>query len=208
MDTVVPAYPVALDIDYPDRDLNRRTTLLRIFTAIPIVFLLALIPDSASGWTGSHWFPLQTTGLLLPTALTLLFARKYPRWWFDWNLAFVKFATRVGAYLALLRDEYPSTDDDQAVHITIAYPNAAEDLNRWLPLVKWLLAVPHYVVLAVLVLASFCSVIAAWFAILVGRRYPRSLFNFQVGVMRWALRVSAYAFLLTTDRYPPFSLAP
>ena len=108
----------------------------------------------------------------------------------------------------LLRDEYPSTDDDQAVHITIAYPNAAEDLNRWLPLVKWLLAVPHYVVLAVLVLASFCSVIAAWFAILVGRRYPRSLFDFQVGVMRWALRVSAYAFLLTTDRYPPFSLAP
>lgn len=117
-----------------------------------------------------------------------------------------RFATRVLAYLALLRDEYPSTDDEQAVHVVIPYPRASEELNRWLPLVKWFLAIPHYLVLALLSIAAVCCVIVAWFAILFSGRYPRSLFTFVVGVFRWGLRVGVYAFLLTTDRYPPFSV--
>jgi energy-coupling factor transporter transmembrane protein EcfT len=103
-----------------------------------------------------------------------------------------------------LRDEYPSTDDERLYHIEIPYPKAEEELHRWLPLVKWLLAIPHYIVLLFLAIATLVMVIIAWFAILFTGRYPKALFDFVVGVFKWALRVVAYAFLLATDRYPPF----
>lgn len=146
--------------------------------------------------------------VFLPLILMLLFRQKYPRWWFDWNIAFTRFSYRVGAYFLLLRDEYPSTDEQQAVHVDIAYPDARRDLNRWLSLVKWLLAIPHLIILIFLFIAELFCVIAAWFAILFTGRYPRSLFDFIVGANRWGVRVLAYAFLLTTDRYPPFRLSP
>jgi uncharacterized protein DUF4389 len=205
------AYPATLEIDYPDRELDRLTTLARLITVIPIAIVLGLVmgpsPDPSSG-SGSHPHVFAAGGFVsAATGLMLLFRQKYPRWWFDWNLALARFATRVGAYLALLRDEYPSTDEAQAVHLEIPYPDAARDLNRWLPLVKWLLAIPHYVALAFVGIAAIACVVAAWFAILFTGRYPRGLFAFVVGAFRWWLRVAAYAFLLTTDRYPPFSLA-
>ena len=146
--------------------------------------------------------------LIFPTLLLILFRQKYPRWWFDWNVALVKFQNRVGAYALLLRDEYPSTDEEQAVHVEIAYPDVPNDLNRWLPLIKWLLAIPHYIVLTFLTLGVVAVVTIAWFVIMITGNYPRGLFDFVVGVMRWGLRVAAYAFLLTTDQYPPFSLKP
>jgi hypothetical protein len=208
MENIPGEFPATLEIDYPDRELNRLTTFFRLFAIIPIFVVLVLINGGVSG-NGTHrgvW--LQTGGLVvLPTLLMLVFRQKYPRWWFDWNLALTKFATRVSAYLALLDDTYPSTYEEQAVHIAIPYPDATHDLNRWLPLIKWFLAIPHYVVLCVLALAAFCCIILAWFAILFTGRYPRSLFDFVVGVFRWSLRVCAYAFLLTTDRYPPFSVS-
>jgi hypothetical protein len=188
-----PAYPATLAIDYPDRPLNRLTTFFRIFTLIPIAIIMVLVSNG-------------NFDLFLATLLMILFRQKYPRWWFDWNIALVKFGTRVGTYLGLLTDVYPSTDEEQAVHIEIPYPDVPKDLNRWLPLVKWFLAIPHYIVLAFLVIAAFVCVVIAWFAILFTGRYPRGLFDFVVGVSRWSLRVAAYAFLLTTDQYPPFSL--
>ncbi len=205
------AYPATLEIDYPDRELDRLTTLVRVITVIPIAIVLGLVmgasPDTHSG-SYSHHHVLAAGGFVsAATALMLVFRQKYPRWWFDWNLGLARFATRVGAYLALLRDEYPSTDEEQAVHLEIPYPDAARDLNRWLPLVKWLLAIPHYVALAFLGIAAIACVVAAWFAILFTGRYPRALFTFVVGTFRWWLRVAAYAVLLTTDRYPPFSLS-
>jgi hypothetical protein len=164
-------------------------------------------PQDASGSGPAAILVLGSGGVVfLPTVLMLLFRRKYPRWWFDWNLALIRFTARCAAYLALLRDEYPSTDEEQAVYLEIPYPDAAWELNRYLPLVKWLLAIPHYVVLCFLGVAAVVCVLVAWFAILFTGRYPRSLFEFVVGVFRWALRVEVYAFLLTTDRYPPFSL--
>ena len=105
-------------------------------------------------------------------------------------------------------DRYPSTTDDQSVHLEYVYPDAAGDLNRWLPLVKWLLAIPHYIVLVLLWIAAIVVIIIAWFAILFTGRYPRGMFDFVEGVIRWQNRVVAYAFVLVTDRYPPFSLAP
>jgi len=152
--------------------------------------------------------PFQSGGILVgATALMLLFRRKYPRWWFDWNLELTRFSTRVCGYLLLLDDRYPSTDEAQGVHIDVPYPDAERDLNRWLPLFKWLFAIPHYIVLAILTVVAIVCVVIAWVAIIVTARYPRGLFDFVVGVLRWWLRVSAYAFLLTTDRYPPFSMA-
>jgi hypothetical protein len=145
--------------------------------------------------------------VFVPLVLMLLFRQKYPKWWFDWNVALTKFGTRVGAYIDLLTDEYPSTDEDQTVHIEIPYPDAKNELNRWLPLVKWLLAIPHYIILFFLWIAAIVCVVIAWFAILFTGRYPRGLFDFVVGVYRWSLRVAAYSFLLTTDLYPPFALS-
>jgi hypothetical protein len=201
-------YPASLSIDYPDRELNRLTTFFRFFMAIPVWIVLLLLGASFPAWWGGNPWMFQGYGLgalvVLPTVLMLLFRQKYPKWWFDWNLAIAKFIARVTAYVALLRDEYPSTDEEQAVHIAIPYPDAKEGLNRWLPLVKWFLAIPHYIVLWFLSIAAFVLVIIAWFAILFTGRYPKDLFNFVVGVFRWNLRVAAYAFLLTTDRYPPF----
>jgi hypothetical protein len=216
MDTPVPspvqprAYPVQLDVDYPDRDLNRLTTFFRIFTIIPIAIVLGTVSGgTTSAGADSTTIAVSAGGLLFAGPfLMILFREKYPRWWFDWNLELTRFSSRVTLYAALLDDEYPSTDEQQALHLDIAYPDVPEDLNRWLPLVKWFLAIPHYVVLFFLGIAAFVCVVIAWFAILFTGRYPRGLFDFVVGVGRWGLRVTAYAFLLTTDRYPPFSLQP
>lgn len=206
-----PVYPVHLSVDYPDRPLDRLTTLFRIFTVIPIAIILTLLTGGSSTRSsadGITSYQYAATGIVvIPTVLMLVFRQKYPRWWFDWNVALTGFSYRVGAYLALLRDEYPSTDEEQTVHLVIPYPNAQQDLNRWLPLVKWLLAIPHYVLLFFLALAAFVCVVIAWFAILVTGQYPRGLFDFVVGVLRWSARVTAYAFLLATDQYPPFRLS-
>ena len=210
MAEVSTAYPVRLSIDYPDRDLNRLTTFFRIITVIPIAIIISLLSSANYGWDGESGvtYRYAAAGLVfVPLVLMLLFRQKYPKWWFDWNVALTKFSTRVGAYIDLLTDEYPSTDEDQTVHIEIPYPDAKNELNRWLPLVKWLLAIPHYIILCFLWIAAIVCVVIAWFAILFTGRYPRGLFDFVVGVYRWSLRVAAYSFLLTTDLYPPFALS-
>ena len=207
------AYPVQLAVDYPDRELNRLTTALRIFTAIPIVIVIVSISgftgESGEGSRETTTIVVGGTGLLfIPPLLMILFRQKYPRWWFDWNLELLRFSNRVGVYVALMDDRYPSTDEQQGVHLDLPYPDAREGLNRWLPLVKWLLAIPHYIVLAFLWLGAFFVVIAAWFAILFTGRYPRGLFDYVEGALRWHNRVVAYAIILVTDEYPPFRLSP
>jgi polar amino acid transport system ATP-binding protein len=205
-----PSYPVQFDVEYPERELNRLTTGFRIFMVIPIAIVLASLGGESQAYAGRHWQGGVTFGGLLTLAplLMILFRQKYPRWWFDWNLELLRFQNRVGAYLALLDDQYPSTDDHQSVRLQMSYPDAERDLNRWLPLVKWLLAIPHFIVLVFLWLAALFVVVFAWFAILFTGRYPRGLFEFVVGVGRWTNRVTAYALVLVTDEYPPFRLSP
>jgi hypothetical protein len=205
------AYPVQFSVDYPDRALDRVSTAFRIFAAIPILIVLAAVSGETfhAAYNGSRAALSGAGGaLFIGPLLMILFRQKYPRWWFDWNLELQRFGNRVIVYLVLMDDRYPATDEEQAVHLDYPYPDAARDLNRWLPLVKWLLAVPHYIVLAVLAVAAVVAVVVAWFAILLTGRYPRALFGFVEGVLRWGQRVEAYAFLLVTDAYPPFRLAP
>ena len=214
-----PEYAARLAIDYPEK-LDRLTTFFRIIWIIPIAIILALI--SQTGQTVTHTVIINQTGEIVKktrdaagglasglgaaTALMIIFRQRYPRWWFDFARELARFGYRVGAYLCLLTDQYPSTVEEQAVHVEIDYPNVEKDLNRWMPLVKWFLAIPHYIVLAFLAIGAWFAAVIAWFAILFTGQYPRGLFNYVVGVGRWGLRVNAYAFLLVTDRYPPFSL--
>ena len=223
-------YPVKLNIDYPDKPLNRLTSFFRIFVIIPIAIVLCLITAQAlssssqpnkqlvqaiqanpeqtekllkNAWAGG----VSTSGLVvLPTVLMILFRKKYPKWWFDWNTNLTKFSYRVGSFFFLMNDKYPSTDEEQWVHLEMVYPDVQKDLMRGMPLVKWFLAIPHYIVLAFLLIAVFICLIITWFAILFTGKYPRGLFDFTLGFFRWCFRVEGYAFLLVTDKYPPFSL--
>ena len=205
-------YPAQLDIDYPKGPRDRLTVGLRIFWAIPALILVGTIGGAAyrADWGSSSGFGFAggVGALFIPVLLMIVFRQKYPGWWFDFNREVTRFGARVGGYLALLSDRYPATDDEQFVHLDLAYPDVEHDLNRWLPLVKWLLAIPHFIILFFLGIAAFFVIVYSWFAILFTGNHPRGAFDFVVGVMRWGLRVDAYAFLLITDRYPPFSLDP
>jgi Domain of unknown function (DUF4389) len=202
-------YPLTFSVDYPDRELGRLSSALRIFWVIPIAILAATI-EGGSFITayGARYGGGGIGVLVVPVVLMMLFRKKYPRWWYDWNLQLSRFSNRIVVYFALMDDHYPSTDEQQAVHLEFPYPDAEHDLSRDLPLFKWLLAIPHYVMLFFLMIGVLFAAIGAWFAILFTGRYPRSLFDYIEGVIRWANRVGAYAFLLITDRYPPFSLSP
>jgi hypothetical protein len=188
-------YPVTFSVDYPDRPLDRLSSAFRIFTVIPIAIVIGVLTHGAGI-------------LFFPVLLLLLFRNKYPRWWFDWNLELQRFWNRVSAYAMLMDDRYPATDEQQSVHLELPYPGVEANVSQGLPLIKWLLVIPHVIVLAFLYLGVLFAVIAAWFAILFTGRYPRGIFDYVEGVMRWHNRVVAYAFLLVTDRYPPFSLRP
>jgi hypothetical protein len=200
-------HPIQFDVDYPDVPRNRLTAAFRLLLVIPILVVLAAVGATGFADDGTELAGLAAGVLFLPPLLLIVFRQKYPRWWFDFNVGYLRFDARVFAYALLLRDEYPSTDEEQAVHLELPYPDVATDLNRWLPLVKWFLAIPHYVVLFVLGIGVVLATIAAWFAILFTGRHPRAQFDFTVGVMRWHNRVAGYAFALVTDTYPPFRLA-
>jgi hypothetical protein len=204
-------YPVQFSVDYPDRSLNRVTTAFRIFVAVPILIVLGSV--NGSTWSvytrhGTLFIAWGAGGLLFfGPLLMILFRGKYPRWWFDWNLELQRFINRVLAYVLLMDDRYPATDDHQAVHLDYVDPDGGRNLNRGLPLVKWFLAIPHWVVLFFLWIAVLVVVFIAWIIIIFTGRYPRGMFDFVEGVIRWGARVVAYALVLVTDRYPPFSLA-
>ena len=204
---MVSTYPIQFDVDFPVRPLHRLTTAFRLIVAIPILIVLGMLSgETLQDGDDRTTLVIGGAAVFVPLVLMLVFRQKYPRWWFDWNLNLMRFSNRVTAYLALLDDRYPSTDEEQSVHLEFTYPDARQ-MNRWLPLIKWLLAIPHYVVLFFLAIAALLAVFVAWFAILFTGAYPRRLFDFVVGVLRWSNRVTGYAFTLVTDQYPPFSLS-
>jgi hypothetical protein len=206
-------YPVKFAVEYPDRQLDRLTSFFRIFMLIPIAIVFAAIVGFSTSYEDATGTTVTVAAggigvLFLPALLMILFRNKYPRWWFDWNLELQRFATRIGVYALLMNDRYPATDDQQSVRLEYPYPDVERDLGRGMPLVKWFLAIPHYIVLVFLHIGVFFAAIFAWFAILFTGRYPRGLFDYIEGVLRWHNRVVGYAFTLVTDRYPPFRLRP
>jgi len=184
-------YPVNLSIDYSETS-DKSTAFIRLILVIPVLIVLGMLSSIGA--------------LLFPVLLLILFKQKYPKWWFDWNVALTNFSLRVIAYGLLMRDEYPSSDEDQAVHVDIPYPDVEKDLDKWKPLYKWFLAIPHIIILCFLEIGVVLCSVFVWFAILFTGRYPKGVFDFVEGVLRWFLRVAAYAILLTTDEYPPFRL--
>ncbi len=209
MPTALAAHPIQFDVDFPDTPRNRLTTFFRLILAIPILIVLTALDTTGFDVvedSGASMMCIAAGILFIPPLLMIVVRQKYPRWWFDFNVAYMGLHNRVLAYLLLLRDEYPSSDEEQAVHLCLRYPDVRADLNRWMPLVKWFLAIPHYVVLVVLDVGVVLVTIAAWFAIVFTGRAPQRLFNFTVGAMRWHNRVIGYAFTLVTDAYPPFRL--
>ncbi|HYR63782.1 MAG TPA: DUF4389 domain-containing protein [Actinomycetota bacterium] len=215
METRLESYPVQLSVDYPEVPRRRLTVLFRLVLAIPILIVLSALANelfiSLGGGDSADTarFTVGAGGVLfLPTLLMLVFRRKYPGWWFDWNVNLLRFENRILAYLLLLRDEYPSTDAEQSVHVVLPEPDGGGSLNRWMPLVKWLLVIPHLIVLVILTVVAVVLTLIAWVAIVITGRHPRGIYDFVVGTLRWWLRVEAYGFVLVTDRYPPFRLAP
>jgi len=206
------SYPATLDVDYPAKR-DRMSVFFRVLYSIPIMVIVGLLTSSGTKtYTTEAGVVVKETGssiagaLFAATTLMILFRQRYPKWWFNFNLELNRFTSRVGAYLFLLTDKYPSTEDQQSVHLDITYPDVKKDLNRAMPLFKWFLAIPHYLVLSFLLIGVVFATAIAWFAILLTGKYPKNLFDYVVGVGRWGLRVTAYTSLLTTDKYPPFSL--
>jgi hypothetical protein len=193
MATMAPAesaHPVTFDIAYPER-LNRWLILVKWLLAIPHLIIANLLDNVAQLLAFVAFF-------------TILFTGKWPEGMFKFTVGCLRWQYNVYAYVLLLRDEYPpfSFDPGQyAVAFDVAYP---EKLNRWLVFVKWLLIIPNLIVFLLVALAWAITLIVAWFAILFTGRYPRGLFDFAVGVMRWSARLNAYVYLMT-DKYPPFS---
>ncbi|MFT4050049.1 MAG: DUF4389 domain-containing protein [Solirubrobacterales bacterium] len=202
-------YPVDLTIDYQDRELNRTTTFFRLFVAIPILAILSGLVGGAifAATHGGAWLAAVGGGLIVaPTALMIIFEQKYPRWWFDFNKELLSFILRIHVYLLLIDDRYPSTTDTQAVHLKLEYPDAKEELSQFMPIIKWLLAIPHWVILFFLNIGVLIGTIYAWFIILFTGRYPSDIFDLIVGIQRWQVRVVSYAMLMVTDEYPPFRI--
>jgi Domain of unknown function (DUF4389) len=186
-------YPVTFDIEYPER-LSRWKIFVKWLLAIPhfiIVYLLVLV-----------------AGVLEFIAFfAVLFTKKWPRGLFDFTVQIYRWTANVYAYaVTLQRDEYPPFSGDAGQYPLTFDVEYDDNLSRWQIFVKWLLAIPHYIVLLFLGLAASVVVFIAFFAILFTGRYPRGMFDFVTGVARWWFRVQAYAFWFMTDRYPPFSL--
>jgi hypothetical protein len=187
MATAAPAYPVTLEIDYPDRQL-RWKTLIRLLLVIP-VFIFSYLLGS---------------GIVLAVWAAILIRGRIPRWVFDFQVAYNRWQVRVGSYFLLLTDQYPTFEGEYPIRYEVQYP---ERLSRWkLVIWKFITSVPHFIVLAFLTLTLLAVVPLTWFAVLIAGRYPRGLHLYVAGIFRWSARVQAYFFSLT-DEFPPFSLA-
>jgi hypothetical protein len=192
MTATASSYPLRYDVEYPER-LSRWKIFVKWLLAIPHFIVLYALGLVAYVMMVIAWFAILFTG-------------RYPQGLFNFVVGVYRWNTNVNAYILLMRDEYPPftmSAGRYPVTYEVDYP---ERLSRWKIFVKWLFVIPNIIVLMVLLLAYYVTLIIAWFAILFTGRYPKGLFSFGVGVMRWNLRATAYTYLLR-DEYPPFSLS-
>ena len=182
---------------------DRKSVLLRIFLVVP----MAIFISAFTAWSGSTEASTFLSGLLfLPVLLALVFRGIYPSYVLDFNRSLLALSTRVTAYILLLNDKYPSIEESEDVKITFPDVEGGAKLNRYLPLVKWLLAVPLYLVGLVYTIYGIAVLIFTWFTILFTGKMPAFSGEVLLGVTKYWNRVYGYAFLLVTDEYPSFSL--
>jgi hypothetical protein len=194
---------IETQIDVSLTERNRLTALFRIILVMPaLLFLASFSPDSAFSEDNIGIY----AGLLaLPAALAIVIRQVYPSYVLAFNEALLSLQTRVDAYLLLLTDEYPSIEENDVVSVT--FPEVdAKQLNRWLPLIKWLLALPLYLVGIVYVIYAAVLTVIAWFSVLFTGNYPEFCAEGVVGTIAYWNRVAGYALLMVTDEYPTFSL--
>jgi hypothetical protein len=197
-------YPAQLSIKYNNKS-NRVTVFFRLFLVLPILIIFILLLGLLVQDNDSNAVQIGGGFLFFPIMLMIVFRQKYPKWWFDWVYELTKFVNRVSAYMMLLTDKYPSTDEEQDVEVSLEYPNVKEDLNRYLPLIKWLLAIPHLLIMIIFLVLWLLLSPIVWLIVLIMGKMPEKLFNFLVGFLRYVLRVGAYSILLITDKYPSFN---
>ena len=191
----------AITVQLDNRD--RKSVLLRIFLVVP----MAIFISAFTAWSGSTEASTFLSGLLfLPVLLALVFRGIYPSYILDFNRSLLALSTRVTAYILLLNDKYPSIEESEDVKITFPDVEGGAKLNRYMPLVKWLLAVPLYIVGVVYAFYGLAVLIFTWFTILFTGKMPAFSGEVLLGVTQYWNRVYGYAFLLVTDEYPSFSL--
>jgi hypothetical protein len=194
---------IETQIDVTLTERNRVTAFFRLILAVPaLIFVSSFAPSAAFSDEAAGIF----AGLLaVPAGLAIVVRQVYPSYVLVFNEALLSLQTRVDAYLVLLTDEYPSIEENDIVSVT--FPEVdAKQLNRWLPLIKWLLALPLYLVGIVYFIYATLLTLLGWFSILFTGRYPEVCAEGVVGTIAYWNRVVGYAFLLVTDEYPTFSL--
>ena len=191
-------------IDVTLTERNRITALFRIILVLPMaIFVASFMPPSDLSTSESSYFAVGF--LVLPVGLALVFRQVYPTYLLTFNQAVLSLQTRFNSYLLLLTDEYPSIEENNVVTVTFP-PVDAKALNRWLPLVKWFLAIPLYVVGIIYVVYAAFLTVFAWFSVVFSGNYPEWCAEGVVGTIAYWNRIAGYALLYVTDEYPAFSL--
>jgi len=196
---------IETQIDVTMTERNRTSALFRLILVVPIAIFVAAFTPSVAGLDSGDMNSLNAGFFALPVALAIVFRQVYPSYLLSFNEALLSLQTRVNAYVCLLTDEYPSIEDNDVVSVT--FPEVdAKALNRWLPLVKWFLAIPLYVVGIVYIFYGLFLTGCAWISILFSGNFPEFCAEGIVGVIAYWNRVVGYALVLVTDEYPTFSL--
>jgi hypothetical protein len=196
---------IETQIDVTLTERNRVTALFRIILVVPMAIFLAAFTPSVADLESGDLNSLYAGFFALPVGLAIVFRQVYPSYLLAFNEALLSLQTRVNAYVVLLTDEYPSIEENDVVSVT--FPEVdAKALNRWLPLIKWLLAIPLYLVGIVYIVYAAFLTLFAWISILFSGNFPEFCAEGIVGVIAYWNRVVGYALILVTDEYPTFSL--
>ena len=199
------ASQVKTEIQIKHKDRNRTTVFWRGILAFPVVIFVAAFAQST--FSESENGAAGTAGLIvLPTLLALLFRGKYPSYVLTFNHALIELSTRLAAYVLILNDKYPSIESNSKVSVVFPDVDGGKKLNRWLLLVKWILALPHYIVGIVYLLISLVVTVIAWVQTSITGKYPRWAGEIVFGTIAYWNRVQGYMLLLVTDKYPSFKL--
>jgi len=187
------------------KDRNRTTVFWRGILAFPVIIFVATFTQATFAENDSWGF--GTTGVIvIPALLAIVVRGKYPSYVLTFNHALVELSTRLAAYVLILNDKYPSIEANSKVAVLFPDVEGGKKLNRWLPLVKWFLAIPHYIVGAVYLVISLVVTFIAWIQTSITGKYPEWAGEIVLGTISYWNRVQGYMLLLVTDKYPTFRL--